>query len=250
KMAWVLLLFVPFIVVSARKIGRRVRHTTRKGQDKLADIHNLLHETITGNRIVKAFSMEGWEIARFRAAARRLFRANLRSVAAAAVSSPVMDIFGAIAVALLLLLGRDQIKAQVFTAGTFLAFIVAVFKLYEPVRKFAIFNNNFQQALGASASIFTFMDAEDEVRERPGAVDLSPFRGSIRFERVSFAYGENGEARDILRNIDLEVKRGEVVAFVGSSGAGKTTLANLIPRFFDVTAGRLLIDGHDVREVK
>src|SRR5207244_6964402 len=120
KLAWVLLLFVPFIIYSAGKIGRRVRHTTRRGQDKLADIQNILHETITGNRIVKAFSMESWEIARFRRAAQRLLHANLRSVAAAAVSSPLMDIFGAIAIALLLLLGRDQINHHIFTAGTFL----------------------------------------------------------------------------------------------------------------------------------
>jgi len=249
KFAWILLLFAPFIVLAAARIGQRVRHTTRKGQDKLADIQNILHETITGNRIVKAFGMEGWESQRFYAAAKRLFRANLRSVRAASLSSPLMDIFGAIAIALLLLLGRGQINAQVFTAGTFLAFIVAVFRLYDPVRKFAVFNNSFQQALGASFSIFNFMDAQDEVQERPDAKELPTFKGSIRFERVSFAYGENGEARDILQNIELEVKAGEVVAFVGSSGAGKTTLANLIPRFFDVTAGRLLIDSYDVRQL-
>ena len=249
KFAWLLLLFVPFIILSGARIGRQVRHRTRSGQDKLADIQNILHETITGNRIVKAFGMEGWENARFAAAAKRLFRANLRVVLAQALSSPLMDIFGAIAIALLLLLGRGQINAHYFSVGIFLAFIVAVFKLYDPVRKFAVFNNNFQQALGASASIFNFMDAADEVLERPGALAMPPFRGGIRFEHVSFAYGENGEARDILRNIDLEVKAGEVVAFVGSSGAGKTTLANLIPRFFDVTLGRLLVDGHDVRDL-
>ena len=169
KFAWVLVLFVPVIIFSAGRIGRRVRHTTRRGQDKLADIQNILHETITGNRIVKAFSMESWEIARFRKAAQRLFRANLRSVAAVAISSPLMDIFGAIAIALLLLLGREQINHHVFSSGTFLAFIVAVFKLYDPVRKFALFNNNFQQALGASSEIFKFMDTEDDVREKPGA---------------------------------------------------------------------------------
>ncbi len=166
KLAWVLLLFVPFIIYSAGKIGRRVRHTTRRGQDKLADIQNILHETITGNRIVKAFSMESWEIARFRQAAQKLFRANLRSVAAQALSSPLMDIFGAVAIALLLLLGRDRINHHLFSAGTFLAFIVAVFKLYDPVRKFALFYNNFQQALGASSEIFKFMDTEDEVLEK------------------------------------------------------------------------------------
>ena len=249
KLAWVLLLFVPGILYSSRKIGRRVRYTTRKGQDKLAEIQNILHETITGNRIVKAFGMESWEMGRYRKAAQRFFRANLRSVAAAAVSSPLMDIFGAIAIALLLLLGRDRINHHMFTAGTFLAFIVAVFKLYDPVRKFALFNNSFQQALGASSEIFRFMDIEDEVREKPGARRLAKFSRSIRFEDVSFAY-ENGEgSREVLREIQLEVEAGEVLAVVGSSGAGKSTLVHLIPRFFDVSGGRILIDGADVRDV-
>jgi subfamily B ATP-binding cassette protein MsbA len=253
KFAWILVLFVPVIIFSAGRIGRRVRHTTRRGQDKLADIQNILHETITGNRIVKAFSMERWEIARFRKAAQRLFRANLRSVAAMAISSPLMDIFGAIAIALLLLLGREQINRHVFTSGTFLTFIVAVFKLYDPVRKFALFNNNFQQALGASSEIFKFMDTEDDVNEKPGAQPLPPFSRSIRFEKVSFSYESRGspegeEGREILRDIDLEVHAGEVLAVVGSSGAGKSTLVHLIPRFFDVTAGRLTIDGCDVRD--
>lgn len=252
NLSWVLLLFVPLIVYSSRKIGSRVRNTTRHGQDKLAEIQNILHETITGNRIVKAFNMENWEISRFRSAARRLFRANLRSVAAAAVSSPLMDIFGMIGVALLLLLGREQIKHGHMTLGMFVAFITAVFSLYNPVRKFALFNNNFQQALGASSEIFTFMDLEDDVKEKPKAAMLPRFSCSVRFDRVGFAYssGENGNgSRAALRDIDLEVKRGEVLAIVGSSGAGKSTLVHLIPRFFDVTGGRLLIDDHDVRDV-
>jgi len=249
KLAWVLVMFIPVIIYSAGKIGRQVRHTTRRGQDKLADIQNILHETITGNRIVKAFSMENWEITRFRQAAQRLFRANLRSVAAAAISSPLMDIFGSVAIAMLLLLGRDQINHHVFTAGTFLAFIVAVFKLYDPVRKFALFYNNFQQAMGASSEIFKFMDTEDEVREKPGAKPLPNFSRNIQFENVAFSYESDGdEAREILRDINLEVKAGEVLAVVGSSGAGKSTLVHLIPRFFDVTAGQLLIDGRDVRD--
>ena len=250
KLAWVLVLFVPIILYSAKKIGLRVRHTTRKGQDKLADIQNILHETITGNRIVKAFGMEAWEVVRFRGAASRLFRANLRSVRAAALSSPLMDVFGAVAIAMLLLLGRDQIKAHAFTAGTFLAFIVAVFKLYQPVRKFAAFYNNFQQAVGASSSVFSFMDVKDEVREKPHAAALPPFRESVRFERVGFRYApEEEESREILSEVDLEVRAGEVVAIVGSSGAGKSTLVHLLPRFFDVSTGNLKIDGHDVREV-
>ena len=249
RLAWVLLLFVPIILYSSRKIGREVRNTTRKGQDKLAEIQNILHETITGNRIVKAFGMENWEISRFRRAAQRLFRANLRSVAAAAVSSPLMDIFGAVAIAMLLLLGRDQINKHMFTAGTFLAFIVAVFKLYDPVRKFALFNNSFQQAIGASSEIFRFMDIEDEVQEKPGARRLPKFSREIRFENVAFSYANGEGSREVLHDVRLEVQSGEVLAVVGSSGAGKSTLVHLIPRFFDVGSGRILVDGNDVRDV-
>jgi subfamily B ATP-binding cassette protein MsbA len=250
RLAWILVLFLPAIIISSTKIGLRVRRTTRRGQDKLADIQNILHETITGNRIVKAFGMESWEVARFRSAANRLLRANLRSVAAAAVSSPLMDTFGAIAIALLLLLGRNEINRGAFTPGTFLAFIVLVFKLYDPVRKFALFNNSFQQAVGASSEIFKFMDTEDDVRERPNAKPLPPFSKSIVFERATFSYEGNGDgAREILHEIDLDVKAGEVLAIVGSSGAGKSTLVHLIPRFFDLTSGRLLLDGRDIRDV-
>ncbi len=249
QLAWVLLLFVPVILYSSRKIGRQVRSTTRGGQDKLAEIQNILHETITGNRIVKAFGMENWEVGRFRAAARRLFRANLRLVAAFAISSPLMDILGSIAVALLVLMGRNQINHHVFTAGTFLAFIVAVFKLYEPVRKFAQFNNNFQQAVGASSEIFRFMDMEDEVREKPRARRMAKFARSIQFAEVSFSYDNAGDSPVVLHDLNLEVKAGEVLAVVGSSGAGKSTLVHLIPRFFDVSSGRILIDDNDVRDV-
>ena len=250
NLAWVLLLFVPIIIYSSRKIGTRVRHTTRHGQDKLAEIQNILHEAITGNRIVKAFNTENWEISRFRNAARRLFRANLRSVAASAISSPLMDVVGVVGIAILLLVGRDRIVHNQMTPGVFVAFITAVFSLYNPVRKFALFNNNFQQALGASSEIFRFMDIEDDVREKPRAKVLPKFSGSVRFDRVSFAYTNEGEeSREVLRSIDLEVRRGEVLAIVGSSGAGKSTLVHLIPRFFDVTAGHLLIDGHDVRDL-
>jgi ATP-binding cassette, subfamily B, bacterial MsbA len=250
KLAWVLLLFVPVVISSARRVGRSVRHTTRHGQDKLAEIQNILHETITGNRIVKAFTMERWEMTRFKEAARRLFHANLSSVRAQAISSPLMDIIGAIAIALLLKLGRTQISSGALTAGTFFTFIVAVFKLYDPVRKFALFYNNFQQALGASGNIFEFMDEQDTVRDRPHAKAVKAFRNEIRFDNVRFSYTSDEGEKEVLSGINFTVSRGEVVAFVGPSGAGKTTLVNLIPRFFDVTGGRLLVDGQDVRDLK
>jgi ATP-binding cassette, subfamily B, bacterial MsbA len=250
NLAWVLLVFVPFVIVSAGKIGRRVRTTTRRGQDKLADIQNILHESIAGNRIVKAFGMEKWESMRFHAAARKLFRANLKSVAVQSVSSPLMDILGALAVVVLLWVGRNQINSGAMTPGVFIAFIIAVFRLYDPVRKMAFFNNSFQQALGASQEIFRFIDEEDDVKERPDAIALPAFRERVRFENVSFSYnGANGPETEILHNVNLETRAGEVVAIVGSSGAGKTTLVNLIPRFFDVSSGAIKIDGHDIRDV-
>ncbi|QNI36096.1 ABC transporter ATP-binding protein [Edaphobacter albus] len=250
KLAWVLLLFVPVVISSARRIGKRVRQTTRKGQDKLAEIQNILHETITGNRIVKAFGMELWEMNRFRRAARRLFRANLKSVSVQAISSPLMDAIGSIGIALLLLLGRGRILHHEMTAGSFIAFLVAVFTLYDPVRKFALFYNSFQQALGASEDIFKFMDAQDDVREKKRAYVLKGFHQEIKFEHVGFGYvDEAGETAQVLHDIDLAVRPGEVIAFVGPSGAGKSSLVNLIPRFFDVNEGRITIDDHDLRDV-
>lgn len=250
KLAWVLLLFVPVVISSARRIGRRVRQTTRKGQDKLAEIQNILHETITGNSIVKAFGMELWEMNRFRRAARRLFRANLKSVSVQAISSPLMDALGSVGIALLLLLGRGRIQHHEMTAGSFIAFLVAVFTLYDPVRKFALFYNSFQQALGASEDIFKFMDAQDDVREKRRAFVLKGFEQGIRFEDVGFGYvGDDGETAQVLHGINLDVKPGEVIALVGPSGAGKSSLVNLIPRFFDVNQGRITIDGHDLRDV-
>jgi subfamily B ATP-binding cassette protein MsbA len=248
-LSWALLLFVPVVVTSARKIGREVRTRTRSGQDKLAEIQNILHETVTGNRIVKAFNTELWEILRFKKAAKRLFRANLRSVRIQSISSPLMDSIGAVAIALLLFIGRNEILHGHMTMGMFGAFIILLFKLYDPVRKFAYFYNSFQQAMGASMSIFSFFDAEDDVKEKPRAVVLKGFKSAILFENVGFSYSTEEGEHQILHNVDLDVQAGEVLALVGPSGAGKSTLVNLIPRFFDVTSGRILIDGHDLREL-
>src|SRR6201996_8292083 len=249
RLSWVLLLFVPVVISSARRIGRSVRATTRKGQDKLAEIQNILHETITGNRIVKAFGMELWEMDRFRRAARKLFDANLKSVKVQAISSPLMDLIASVAIALLLYLGRISIQHQQMTAGSFITFLIAVFTLYDPVRKFAAFYNSFQQALGASEEIFRFMDATDDVQEKKRAFVLKGFKEGIRFENVGFAYESDGQTTPVLHDINLTVKPGEVIALVGPSGAGKSSLVNLIPRFFDVNEGRILIDGHDLRDV-
>jgi subfamily B ATP-binding cassette protein MsbA len=247
RLSWALLLFVPVVITSARKIGRSVRTRTRTGQDRVAEIQNILHETITGNRIVKAFSNEIWEILRFKKAARRLFRANLHSVRVQSISSPLMDVIGSIAIALLLYIGRQEIKAGRMDMGTFVVFIIALFKLYDPVRKFAFFYNSFQQAMGASVSIFNFLDVEHDVREKVLAHSLKRFHDKIAFENVGFSYSTEEGEHQILHNIILEVRGGEMLALVGPSGAGKSTLVNLIPRFYDVSSGRLTVDGYDVK---
>ncbi len=253
QLAWVLLGFVLVIFLSARKIGRGVRRTTRGGQDKLSDIQNILHETLTGNRIVKAFSMETWEMQRFKRAARRLLRANMRSIGVQAISSPLMDALGAAAIALLLFVGRNRIVHHRMTAGSFITFLIAVFALYDPVRKFTLFYNSFQQALGASDKIFQFLDEQDEVPDKKNAYQLAAFSEGIRFSGVSFSYRDDEDVdryKQVLHNIDFYVQRGEVVAIVGPSGSGKSTLVNLIPRFFDPTDGAITIDGADLRDVK
>ncbi|HEY2860350.1 MAG TPA: ABC transporter ATP-binding protein [Terracidiphilus sp.] len=249
RLSWVLLLFVPVVIASARRIGRSVQTRTRTGQDKLAEIQNILHETVTGHRIVKAFSNELWEITRFRNAARRLFRANLRSVRIQSISSPLMDTIGSVAIALLLWVGRNEINHGRMNAPVFITFIIALFKLYDPVRRFASYYNSFQQAMGASASIFGFLEQRDDVREAARPKALTGFKSSIRFEDVGFSYSNEEGEHKILHDIDLEVRPGEVLALVGPSGAGKSTLVNLIPRFFDVTTGRIRIDGIDIRDL-
>ena len=246
-LSWALLLFVPVVITSARRIGREVRTRTRSGQDKLAEIQNILHETVTGNRIVKAFSTELWEVLRFKKAATRLFRANLRSVRIQSISSPLMDTIGSIAIAMFLFIGRNEIMHGRMTMGLFGTFIILLFKLYDPVRKFAYFYNSFQQAMGASSSIFGFFDTKDDVKERPHALALKRFQNFIEFKNVGFSYSTEEGEHQILHNVDLEVRAGEVLALLGPSGAGKSTLVNLIPRFFDVTSGSIQIDGNDLR---
>jgi subfamily B ATP-binding cassette protein MsbA len=247
-MAWVLLIFVPIIVLSTRRVGSSVRKTTRRGQDKLAEIQNIVQETIMGNGIVKAFGMENWEMSRFRRASDRLLTANMRSVAAQSVSSPLMDALGAIAIALLLFYGRQRILHG-DTAGNFITFLIAVIALYDPVRKMPTYYNAFQQAVGASEKLFNFIDAQDEVLERKKAIALKGFKGLIEFRDARFGYDRDGESKEVLHGISLAVRRGEVVALVGPSGAGKSTLVNLLPRFFDVTGGAIYLDDHDVRDL-
>lgn len=249
-LSWKLMLFAliltPAVIIPTAWLGRHVRHTTRKGQDEMADVEHILHETITGNRVVKAFNMEGREIGRFRRAARRLLRYNLRYVQQQGISSPLMEILGAITIILFLLYARGAIGRGAMTPGMVIAFLYALIKLYEPLRRGAGIYNSFQTAAGCAQRTFEFLDLPEELCDHAGAAALTGFAHSIRFDRVEFHYAPE---EPVLRGLSFEIERGEVVALVGASGAGKTTLVNLIPRFFDVTGGRVLVDGTDVRDL-
>ncbi len=240
------LVLIPLVVYPASKIGRYVRRSSRSSQEKMAELNSILQETISGVRIVKAFSMEPFEVAKFKDATRRLLKVSLRVVRAIAATPPLMELIGALAISGYLLYARNQILHHVLTTGGFVSFVYALIKMYEPVKRLTGVNNAFQQAVGASEKVFEFLDLHSEIIEKPGATSLPPFEKEIVFENVHFDYG-SGSA--LLRDVNLRIGKGEVIAIVGSSGAGKTSLANLIPRFYDVTAGRILVDGHDIRDV-
>jgi subfamily B ATP-binding cassette protein MsbA len=246
RLALASLVLVPFVVFPSANIGRYIRASTRSSQDKMADLNQVLQETFSGIRVVKAFGMESFEIAKFRAATRRLLRVSLRWVRAQAASSPLMEVLGAVTVAGLLLYARNEILHHTQTTGGFVAFLVALIKTYEPIKRLTGVNNAYQQAVGASEQVFHYLDIRPDITDKPGAVELPPFEREIDFDNVDFDY-EDGIP--LLRAVNLRIHKGEVVAIVGSSGAGKTTLASLIPRFFDVTRGQIRVDGHDVRDV-
>lgn len=237
---------IPLVVLPVGKLGRRIRRSSEKSRSRLADLSQILQETVSGNRIVKAFGMERFEIGRFHQAGRKLLHENMRWVRALAVTSPIMDMLGAVVISGVILFARGEINASRMTTGAFFAFVFALFKAYEPVKAIGRAYQLFLQAAGVSAQVFAFIDRPEEEMEAPGATVLPRFSKSIEFDRVSFGY-ESGPL--ILRNINLRVPAGAVVAFVGSSGAGKTTLVNLLPRFYTVTSGSVHIDGRDVREV-
>jgi ATP-binding cassette, subfamily B, bacterial MsbA len=246
RLALISMVLIPLVVFPSAKLGRYIRASSRSSQDKMADLNNVLQETFAGIRIVKAFAMESFEIEKFRTSTRRLLRVSLRWVRAQAVSSPLMEVLGAIIIAGLLFYERQSILHHMQTTGGFIGFLYALLKSYEPVKRLTGVSNSYQQALGASEQVFHYLDSKPEMVDRPAAVRLPVFRCEIAFEHVEFDY-EDGVP--LLRDINLRIGKGEVVALVGSSGAGKTTLASLIPRFFDVTQGRITLDGHDVRDV-
>jgi subfamily B ATP-binding cassette protein MsbA len=238
---------VPLVVWPVAKLTRRIRRSTETSRTRLADLGQILQETISGNRVVKAFGMEGFEIRKFRDAGRNLLRENMRWIRALAATGPIMDVLGAVVIAMILLYARGEIKLGRMSSGSFLAFTYALFKAYEPIKRLGSIYQLFVQALGTSSQVFKFLDLPEEKLDTPQATVLSPLAQYVEFDDAGFMY-DDGDA-PTLRNIALKVPAGAVVAIVGSSGAGKTTLLNLLPRFYTATSGSVRIDGHDVRGV-
>ena len=250
KLALFSLTVLPFVMIPTARLGRRIRRTTRNAQDDAAQLNHILQEAISGQQVVRSFNAEAVESSRFHQAADLLRKSNLRYVAQQALPSPVIEFLGALTIVGLIGYARTQIQAGQMTAGEFTSFVIALLMLYEPVKRLTGIHNIFQQATGSAQRVFEYLDLEPRVADKPGALTLKPFHRDIRFEGVRFRYPTSAaDQPDILKHLDLTVEAGEVIALVGPSGAGKTTLASLLPRLYDPLAGRILIDGHDLRDV-
>ncbi len=245
KLAVITLLIFSFVIIPIKEFGKRLRKFSRKSQQRMGSITTFLHETITGNRIVKAFNMEEYEKRRFAEENNRLFKIVFKRVRLRALSQPLMEVLGGIGAALIIWVGGYRVIRGEMTPGTFFSFMTGLFMLYAPIRDLNKVNLEVQEGLAAAARVFELLDTPPEIRDEEGAIPLPPVSKGIDFEEVTFKYGEEA----VLKNIFLHIKIGEVIALVGMSGAGKTSLVNLLPRFYDIEKGQILIDGQDIRRV-
>lgn len=242
SIAFVILPFATYAIVA---FGKKLRRISTENQKAMARLTSFLHEVITGQRIVKAFSMEGYENTRFKHENNLLFRLALKRYKVRALSSPLMEVLGGIAIGIIIWYGGTKVIQGTSTPGNFFSFMAALLMLYEPIKRVNKENHNIQQGLAAAQRVFEIIDREPEIRNRTDAVALSTVQGEIEFSHVFFKY----EDKMVLNDLNLRIAKNEVVAIVGESGVGKSTLVNLILRFYDVTAGSISIDDTDIRAV-
>ncbi|UCD70707.1 MAG: lipid A export permease/ATP-binding protein MsbA [Syntrophobacterales bacterium] len=243
KLACIAFTVLPLAAIPIVKFGQKLRKFSTKGQIQMGSITSLLQETISGNRIVKAFTMEDYETRRFSAENDRFFKVVMKRQKIRALSSPVAELLGGLGVAGIMLVGGYSVIEGTSTPGTFGSFLAALLLLYKPIKNLSRVNDIVQAGLAAGSRVFELMDTTPEIRDADGAVPLTNISEGIKFEHVSFKY----EDEMALKDINLAVKVGEVLALVGMSGAGKTTLVNVIPRFYDINEGRITIDGRDIK---
>ncbi|HRR55714.1 MAG TPA: ABC transporter ATP-binding protein [Acidobacteriota bacterium] len=247
KLALLSFAIAPVVLLITFRLGRKIRRDSLLSQENLYDLSHVLQQTVSGQKIVQAFNAQTWEKDRLRRLLERLVRSNLKVARMQALGSPLIEFIGYAAFVPFLLYFNYKL-GQGFALSSFVVFVAALFRLYEPVRKLSRMHLFFQQTFASAQRVFELLDTRIEVKEVPGAPDLPPFREEIRFHRVWFAYPENPQL-PVLRDIDLRIRKGEMLALVGMSGAGKSTLVSLIPRFYDPTSGSVTIDGWDLREV-
>ena len=248
RLALVCVTGAPIIVYPLAQLGRRLRRTSRRSQEAIEHLSHVAGESFAGHRIVKAFGAEAREAGRFAEASSQLYRTSMKVTSIVSILPPVMELLGGFAIAGALYYGSREIAAGRLTTGEFTTFIAALLLMYGPIKKLSRVNASLQQAIAAAERVFEVLDRHSEVVEKPGAPPLASFKRSLEFDDVVFTY-EDGHGRPILRGVSFTAQAGQVIAIVGRSGAGKTTLVNLIPRFYDVTGGAIRIDGVDIRDV-
>lgn len=245
KLAIFAFLILPIAYYPIVAIGKRVRRISRGTQEAMADMNAFLHETLAGNKIVKAFRREEYEKKRFYKQTRKVFKLEAKEIKAKAISSPLMEFLGGLGAAFTIWYGGSEVISGAYTTGTFMSFLAAVMMLYGPIKKLSKLNNAVQKGLSATDRIFDVLEQHSNIVEKENALTLERRTHDVRFENVSFKY----EDTHVLKNINLEVKQGEVLALVGTSGGGKTSLVNLIPRFYDVSEGAIKVDDMDIRDL-
>jgi ATP-binding cassette, subfamily B, bacterial MsbA len=245
KLTLVFLTLSPLIYLVTVKLGRRLRSRSNEALADTATLLGVAQEVIAGIPVVKAFGAEEYESERFGRSARKLGRSQYRTAVTTFLSPPLLELIGISAVAAFVLYAHNIIASGAMTTGAFVAWVCAVFRLYDPVRRLSRVQNQFQQAFAASERVFAILDTHTEHSDPPDAIELSHLRERIEFRGVSFRYPDGD--RDVLEHVDLTIEAGQVVALVGLSGAGKTTLASLLLRLSDPTEGQILVDGVDVR---
>jgi subfamily B ATP-binding cassette protein MsbA len=246
QLALVCGVLLPLVISPVVRFGKRMKRVSYKSQERMAEVTGRLHETISGARVVTGFNMQDYEISRFSEALQRMFKVDVKGIKVLALTPPVMELLGALGAAVLIFYSGSRIQAGTLAPGVLLTFLTAMAMAYMIIKRISRINNSLQQAMAAAKRVFAMIDMDVSVKDAPDAVPLQRFEREIRFRGVTFAYGD----KTVLERIDLTVERGRVVALVGSSGAGKTTLVNLIPRFFDVTGGSIEVDGTDIRRLR